>query len=103
MRRLWAYFAKQLQIFLPPVSTDTTVFFGKPDRTYLLDDYTRFTTMEEVMKEYVPEIRIRSVVINFITRLIICPIKLFSKKTLGFIRWCAGFRCGKIMTLIPLK
>jgi hypothetical protein len=32
---------------------DTLHFFGHPDRTYMLDDYTRFTTMEEVLREYV--------------------------------------------------
>lgn len=32
---------------------DTSAFFGKPDERYLLDDYTRFTTMEEVLREYV--------------------------------------------------
>jgi hypothetical protein len=37
--------------FLPRV--DTAAFYYKPDHSYLLDDYTRFTTMEEVMREYV--------------------------------------------------
>jgi hypothetical protein len=32
---------------------DTIPFFKKPDATYFLDDYERFTTMEEVMREYV--------------------------------------------------
>jgi hypothetical protein len=36
-----------------PAATDSTWFFGKPTRTYKLDDYTRFTTMEEVLREYV--------------------------------------------------
>lgn len=38
---------------------DTLPFYYKPDRTYLLDNYTRFTTMEEVMIEYVDEVRVR--------------------------------------------
>ena len=38
---------------------DTTAFFGKPYKKYFLDDYTRFTTMEEVIREYVPEVRLR--------------------------------------------
>ncbi len=38
---------------------DTLLFFGKPDNTYYLDDYTRFTTMEEVMREFVVEVRVR--------------------------------------------
>ena len=35
---------------------DSGAFFGKPDKTYKLDDYTRFTTMEEVLREYIREI-----------------------------------------------
>jgi hypothetical protein len=37
---------------------DTLHFYGKPDYTYLLDDYVRFTTMEEVLREYVREINV---------------------------------------------
>ena len=32
---------------------DTTSFYDQPDYSYLLDNYVRFTTMEEVMREYV--------------------------------------------------
>jgi len=35
---------------------DSLHFFGVPDYTYLLDNYVRFTTMEEVLREYVREI-----------------------------------------------
>ncbi|HTH82850.1 MAG TPA: hypothetical protein VL490_07930 [Mucilaginibacter sp.] len=38
--------------FYEPV-VDTTAFYGTPTNTYMLDDYTRFPTMEEVLKEYV--------------------------------------------------
>ncbi|HRH58938.1 MAG TPA: hypothetical protein PL045_00070, partial [Chitinophagaceae bacterium] len=38
---------------------DTAAFYGKPDRSYNLDDYTRFITMEEVMREYVTDVRVR--------------------------------------------
>jgi len=34
-------------------TVDTSMFFPKTDYTYLLDDYTRFPTMEEVLREYV--------------------------------------------------
>ena len=37
---------------------DTLPFYQKPYKTYLLDDYTRFTTMEEVMREYVAEVNV---------------------------------------------
>jgi hypothetical protein len=46
------YSANKLNRFESPVY-DTLPFFGKPDVSYLLDDYTRFTTMEEVLREYV--------------------------------------------------
>jgi len=38
---------------------DSTAFFGKPDATYYLDDYTRFPTMEDVMREYVANVWLR--------------------------------------------
>jgi hypothetical protein len=34
-------------------------FYGTPDEKYRLDDYTRFPTMEEVMREYVIGIMVR--------------------------------------------
>ena len=37
---------------------DSSAFFGKPDHSYLLDDYTRFTTMEEVLREYIREVNV---------------------------------------------
>ncbi|HEY2349723.1 MAG TPA: hypothetical protein VGH64_11930, partial [Puia sp.] len=40
-------------------SQDTTSFYGKPDKQYNLDDFTRFQTMEEVLREYVEDIRVR--------------------------------------------
>lgn len=41
------------------VKSDSTAFFGQPDETYNLDDYTRFPVMEEVMREYVPGVLVR--------------------------------------------
>jgi len=35
---------------------DTAVFYGFAARQYRLDDYTRFLTMEEVIKEYIAEL-----------------------------------------------
>ncbi|HEY5371885.1 MAG TPA: hypothetical protein VIJ75_23115, partial [Hanamia sp.] len=37
---------------------DSTAFYGTALKTYLLDNYTRFTTMEEVMREYVAEVNV---------------------------------------------
>ncbi|MEO5681537.1 MAG: hypothetical protein ABIQ88_02790 [Chitinophagaceae bacterium] len=38
---------------------DTTAFYAKPDKVYMLDDYVRFTTVEEILREYVPEVNVR--------------------------------------------
>lgn len=38
---------------------DSSAFYGQPDATYYLDDYTRFPVMEEVMREYVPGVFVR--------------------------------------------
>jgi hypothetical protein len=47
----------QIKQFYRP-SADSAWFFGKPTKTYKLDDYTRFTTMEEVLREYVVSIAV---------------------------------------------
>ncbi len=45
--------------FITPEGIDSTAFYGKPDATYLLDDFTRFPVMEEVLREYVPGVFVR--------------------------------------------
>jgi hypothetical protein len=47
------YFTPQQKSLFQKVNTDTTAFYYTPDRTYFLDDYARFTTLEEVIREYV--------------------------------------------------
>ncbi|HUZ60183.1 MAG TPA: hypothetical protein VMU83_15535 [Hanamia sp.] len=53
-----AYHEKDLQKLATPL-IDSLPFYDKPYKTYLLDNYTRFTTMEEVLREYVDEIGVR--------------------------------------------
>ena len=36
--------------------SDTSLFFMKGDKQYMLDDYTRFSSMEDIMREYMPEV-----------------------------------------------
>ena len=49
--------AKQLkEVYAPRI--DSIAFYGKPTKAYLLDDYTRFPTMEEVLREYVGSIAV---------------------------------------------
>ena len=44
---------------LDPLTVQHNVLFGEHEVVYPLDDYTRFTTMEEIFVEFVPEIRAR--------------------------------------------
>lgn len=50
------YIGDSMRNFKPPVVTDTLPFYGIAEKTYMLDDYKRFTTIEEVLREYVLEI-----------------------------------------------
>lgn len=47
---------KYRQFFTP--NTDSASFYGRPTKTYRLDDFTRFTTIEEVLREYVTAISV---------------------------------------------
>lgn len=34
-------------------------FFGEPDKVYMLDDFTRFPTMEDIFREFIPEVVVK--------------------------------------------
>ncbi len=52
------YHQNELEKLQTPL-VDILPFYYKSTKTYLLDRYTRFTTMEEVMREYVNEVSVR--------------------------------------------
>jgi len=54
---LHTYLADSLEHF----GTENAFFQWKPDWQYQLDDYTRFTTMEEVVIEFIPGLRFRRI------------------------------------------
>ncbi|MEO6720833.1 MAG: hypothetical protein ABIN67_10710 [Ferruginibacter sp.] len=83
---------------------DTTAFYGKPDVTYLLDNYVRFTTLEEVLREYVLEVNVRQrggkfhlPVYDELTR------TLFSEDPLVLLDGIPMFDFNKLMKYDPLK
>lgn len=53
-----AFYTDSIRKFYLP-DADTNAFYGTPDKRYLLDDYTRFTSMEEILREYVAEVSVR--------------------------------------------
>lgn len=52
------YHADSMRIFYASEPKDTTPFYGRALYSYQLDAYTRFKTMEEVLREYVQEIAV---------------------------------------------
>jgi hypothetical protein len=51
------YSGNKIKQFYEPAENNSG-FYKKPANSYLLDDYTRFTTMEEVLREYIKEVNI---------------------------------------------
>jgi hypothetical protein len=52
------YIADSIRRFYPPVLADTFPFYGKAEYSYHLNEYKQFTTMEEVLREYVTPIKV---------------------------------------------
>ena len=101
-----------LNAFVPltPVLTeytgaDTLAFFGKPDAKYFLDAYTRFPTMEEVMREYVPGVfvRRRQGKFHFLLADRVTPQGIFNQDPLILLDGVPVFSTDRIMEFDPLK
>lgn len=95
------YAGNKLKRYFEPV-VDSTGFFGNPYKTYKLDDFTRFVTMDEVVREYVREANVSSSRGR-------AHITLISEKN-----WLSGdplvildgvpvFNIDKVMAIDPLK
>lgn len=95
------YSGSKIKQFYEPV-VDSAGFMGKPDKSYKLDDYTRFTTMEEVLREYIREVYVARESKRF-------HIKMISEK--GFLEGdplvmldgIPIFDIDKVVALDPLK
>ncbi|MHA6249852.1 hypothetical protein ACXYMU_18080 [Pontibacter sp. CAU 1760] len=99
----YAYHEKALQAFRAP-GIDSTAFYGKPDARYLLDDYTRFKVMEEVMREYVPGVQVRLRKGRFHFNVTNLPASsLFYADPLVLLDGVPVFNIDKIMAFDPRK
>jgi len=85
--------------------SDTMAFFGKPDEKYLLDAYTRFPTLEEVMREYVPGVAVRRRQGKFIFKVFdkLQSNVSFEEEPLVMIDGVPMFDTDKVLTFDPLK
>jgi hypothetical protein len=98
-----AYFGEK-QKFLFPQAIDTTPFYGVPDHRYYLDDYTRFITMEEVMREYVGDVRVRKANEHFSFRVRNQAFdNIFETAPLVLFDGVPVFDADKIIAFDPLK
>ena len=98
------YYPERIKKVAVPDNTDSSSFFGKPDGTYYLDKYTRFRTMEEVMREYVAGVAVRKQGGKFQMRVNDQPhAKYFGSNPLVLIDEVPIFDMDKLMAYDPLK
>jgi hypothetical protein len=81
---------------------DSTSFYGKPDKTYLLDDFTRFPLLEEVLREYVPLVFVRKRRDNFSFQVVnILNNKVFPDDPMVLLDGVPIFDYNKLMKYDP--
>jgi len=99
-----AYLVEKKKHAFAATVEDTNVFYGNADKQYYLDDYTRFITMEEVMKEFVMEVRVRKPSEGYQFRVVNTGYKsLFDQAPLVLIDGLPVNNLDKIMAFDPLK
>ncbi len=83
---------------------DTTAFYHKPDNVYLLDDYSRFATLEEVFREYMTPVKLSKSGNNFdISVYDNVQKRYFSNQPLILLDGYPITDLNKFMTYDPLK
>lgn len=97
------YNNKKLNQFTAP-NIDTTAFYSKPDETYLLDNYIRFPTVEEVLREYVTPVLVRKRNDRFhLYSYDLLKSKFFDSEPLVILDGMPIFNIDKLMSYNPLK
>lgn len=87
-----------------PVTYDTTAFFGLPFKQYNLDAYTRFPTMEEVIREFVKEVHLKKREKYYHFEVFNEPyLTYFDNDPLVLIDGVPVFNFNKIVDIDPLK
>jgi hypothetical protein len=83
---------------------DTLPFFGKADVNYVLDDYVRFPTMEEVLREFVFEVKVKKVRSKFRFEVFNKPYNVFfDGEPLVLLDGIPVFDMDALIALDPLK
>ncbi len=83
-------------------SIDTTAFYGLPSFSFYLDAYTRFNTMEEVLREFVTDVRVRKKGDNFTIRVLDRPtVTFYNDNPLVLIDGVPVLNMNKVMEIMP--
>ncbi|MVM28875.1 hypothetical protein GO755_02435 [Spirosoma sp. HMF4905] len=93
---------RALQYTYPTV--DSAAFYGRPSESYLLDAYTRFPRMEEVLREYVLGVMPRKRQDHFRLNVLNGPYRtIFENAPLVMMDGVPVFDMDKIIEFSPLK
>lgn len=104
MQVLNRYGGERLKHFKFPAEIDSSTFYYRADHSYLLDDYTRFTTMEEVLREYVVLIMVQRRQGHWhLPILNLGEMQFFPADPLILLDGVPVFNIDSLMTLDPLK
>jgi len=95
------YSVNKLRRFYDP-NVDSSAFYGTPYKKYILDNYTRFTTIEEIMREYVSEVNITKPKGKFNIK-VLNEIGMYEADPIVFIDGVPFFNTNKVFAADPLK
>lgn len=87
------------------IQEDTTDFYGKPDKKYLLDEYVRYPVLEEVMAEFIHEARVKELGNDRekIIQVLNTPAKaFFNAEALILLDGVPIWNAGKLLEMNPL-
>ena len=99
-----AYLLENLIKFNIPLFKDSTSFYGEPDKKFYLDDYTRFNSMEEVIREYITGLAVRKRQGKFYFRVLNDPLRLyFDQDPLIVLDGVPIFDADEVMNINPLR
>lgn len=96
-------FNTYFQPYMPVSRADTVAFYGVADKTYFLDDYTRFPLLEEVMREYVPEVDVRRHRGKFSFLMLFRGQYEFTRPPLVLLDGVPVYDLNKLLAIDPLK
>jgi hypothetical protein len=96
------YNPDKLKQYYNPV-TDSSAFYGTIAKQYKLEDFTRFTTMEEVLREYVAEITVSKTQKRFHINVISQEGMLQEGDPLVMLDGVPIFNIDRVFAIDPLK